>query len=301
MLNANPKGQTDTTKSSSGLNLAMTLVMVVTITDLIVAIIYGFIVNSAEQATILFLEILIGIVPWLVITTYMSSETQDQIRKRRSFWLLTSTLLYMILVGSILFILGIGIYNYLFPLIFNTVNAGFLFTGTLLTLGDLRTAKSLTNSPKKLFWLPSITIGVLTLIGLLGLIAARYSTVVPQTTSGWSDYATSSEPYERKVSIEYYLNSSDLSSLNHMLLDTNSSVADTAYNAIWKLHKEESIPILLEYLRTTTDELKARSLAEDYVNSGNSILEAAGTAWARDHGYEIISQPSANDSRKWSN
>ena len=302
---ANPKNKKPSGPTSSISEKAQTFVIIESIViGFISLIIYILSNNDISENTLSLVTLICVNAIWFVVSLKLPLhyfEMSDQIRKKWFLILLIFTLSYLTIICLLLFTLGIGIYAYRFTLIFHAVNAGFLFTCVLFRIEDLHGTTGLTTPPKRFYWLPLFAFGIFTIGGLLGLFTFRYLTIVPQTTSGWNNYATSINPYERKVSIKYFLNSSDLSSLSHILLDPNSSVAEIAYNAIWKLHKEESIPILIEYLRTTTNESKARSLAEEYVNSGNSALEAAGTSWAHDHGYEIISQPSSSDSRKWSN
>jgi HEAT repeat protein len=80
-----------------------------------------------------------------------------------------------------------------------------------------------------------------------------------------------------------------------LLRDIHSGSTQAAENALMALvglGRDEMIPVLVEELA-----LKGNiTIAMAYVNSGNKILDDAGTAWARSQGYQLLSMPDSGGS-----
>lgn len=223
--------------------------------------------------------------------------------KRRKSILLVISVSYIALVCLLLFWLGIGVYMLLPMLLLHATNAGYLFLMTLMDRIDLRWTISTNKDVNKRPSLRSIMLhtlaAVILLLGLIGLVAYKYSSVAQETSGKWSEFTYSPAHFERYLSIIYFARNGDAISIHPLLRDPNSDVANRAYNAIWKLHKDESIPVLIEFLWSRDDKSKALSLAGDYLNSGNPALEAAATAWAQQFGYKITIVQSSSSSEKW--
>jgi hypothetical protein len=137
-------------------------------------------------------------------------------------------------------------------------------------------------------------------VALLGFAAYRYWVVVPKTTAQWQQFAYSSDAQSRFVSIGHLASSRDISALHRLLRDSNPDVARAAYDAVWSLHDERSIPVLIGLLAGREDDSEAHRLAYDFLNSENSALASAARTWAEQHGYTVDTMPGGGSGAgKW--
>lgn len=216
--------------------------------------------------------------------------------KPKNLLLLGISLAYLLLICVLLIHLGVGVYIFLPMFIIHAVNSAYLFLLTMIAISN----PGLINGSHLRLRIFPIAASVLVVIGLPVLVINRYTTVTQSAGHELSDYIYSPNAFDRYAIIIHLTETNDIDELHHLLYDPNSDVSNSAYNAIWKLHNDESIPVLIDFLYSKTDQSQAQQIALQFVNSGNSLLESAAVQWALKYGYTIETVPAYKKPKQWS-